>query len=468
VVEGRSLSAATLRYAFPQMSLPPGPTLHPAVQVVRWIRNPFHVMDECRARFGEAFTLRLPAIKGGLVVLSDPDDVKEVFALGPDEGHAGKANFVLRPFLGKHSLLLLDGAEHLRQRKMMLPAFHGERMTGYGHAMAELAHDSIDHWPIGTSFAVHRPMQAVTLQVIVRTVFGVGEGPRFSELADVLTRALDVGAWPGLLFPVLQRDLGRFSPWGRFVRLMRRAGEILRSEIRRGREKGTAGRTDVLAMLLEARDEAGQPLTEDEIHDELITLLVAGHETTATSLAWALRWILPDGALIARLREELAAAGGDPARIAKLELLDATVKESLRLQPIIPLVGRILQQPKRLGGRDLPAGTAIAPAIYLVHQRPSLYPDPQSFRPDRFLTFKPTPSEWLPFGGGLRRCIGAAFAIYEMKMVLASVLPRVEARLANQNVRTARRGVTLAPSGGLPIVVTARRPRPGVARAKAA
>ena len=235
--------------------------------------------------------------------------------------------------------------------------------------MAQLAHDSIDRWPVGTSFAVHRPMQAVTLQVIVRTVFGVGEGPRFSELADVLTRALEVGAWPGLYFRSCSAISGGYSPWGRFVRLMRRASEILRSEIRRGREKGTSGRTDVLAMLLEARDEAGKPLTEDEIHDELITLLVAGHETTATSLAWALRWILPNGAIVARLREELALAGGDPARIAKLELLDATVKESLRLQPIIPMVGRVLQQPDEArrprpsrgdGGRsrDLPRAPA--------------------------------------------------------------------------------------------------------------
>ncbi len=251
--------------------------------MARWVRNPFPVMDECLARFGDMFTLRLPIVPGGMVLVSDPEVVKEVFALGPDEGHAGKANFVLKPFLGEHSLLLLDGAEHLRQRKMMLPAFHGERMLGYGRSMIDLAHDSIDRWPVGKPFPVHRPMQAVTLQVIVRTVFGVGEGPRFSELADVLTRALDVGAWPGLFFPILQRDLGRYSPWGRFVRLMRRASEILRGEIRRGRDKGTAGRADVLALLLEARDETGSPLTEDEVHDELVTLLVAGHETTATS-----------------------------------------------------------------------------------------------------------------------------------------------------------------------------------------
>jgi cytochrome P450 len=399
------------------------------------------------------------------VVVSDPEVVKQVFALGPDDAHAGEANFVLKPFLGPNSLLLLDGAPHMRHRKMILPAFHGERMHAYGHAMTELAHDSIDHWPVGRPFALHGPMQSLTLEVIIRTVFGMEAGARFAQLADLLTRGLEAGSWPMLLFPFMQRDLGRFSPWGRFLRLGAQASEILRAEIRRGREKGTSGRTDVLAMMLDAKDESGQPLGEDEIHDELVTLLAAGHETTATSLAWALRWILPDRTLTARLREEIASAEGDPLRVAKLELLDATVRESLRLQPITPLVARVLKKETTLGSlAGLPAGTFVTPSVYLVHRRPSLYPEPARFRPERFLTFKPTPWEWLPFGGGLRRCIGAAFAVYEMKMVLASVLQRVEASLASDEVRVVRRGITLAPSEGLPILVSARRPRETYAR----
>jgi len=221
-------------------------------------------------------------------------------------------------------------------------------------------------------------------------------------------------------------------------------------------------------MMLDARDEAGSPLSEDEIHDELMTLLIAGHETTATSLAWALRWILPDAPLVQRLRQEIAGAGEDPQAIGKLELLDATVKESLRLQPIIPLVARILQEPFEFGGLRLPTGTLVTPSVYLVSRRPSLYPDPERFVPSRFLTFKPAPWEWLPFGGGLRRCIGAAFAMFEMKMVLASVLGRVDARLASDNVRVTRRAITLAPSGGLPVIVTSRRPREAVASRTAA
>jgi cytochrome P450 len=437
----------------------------PALQLVRWLRDPFRMLDDCSARLGDAFTLRLPGPMPPVVVLSNPDAVKDVFALGPDEGHAGKANVVLKPFLGEHSLLLLDGSEHLRQRKMMLPAFHGERMHAYGETMLDMAHDGVDRLPVRQRFAVHRPMQAITLQIIIRTVFGVEAGPRFGELADTLTRALEIGTWPGFLFPFLQRDLGRLSPWGRYQKLVGRGSEILRGEIRRGRAEGTAGRQDVLAMMLDARDEAGAPLSEDEVHDELVTLLVAGHETTATALAWALRWILPDAQLLAELRDEIASAGGDPSKIAKLELLDGTVKEALRLQPVIPLVGRVLQEPASFGGVELPRGVIAAPSIYLVHRRPSLYPEPARFRPARFSTFKPTPWEWLPFGGGLRRCIGAAFAIYEMKMVLAALLPRVEMRLATDKVHVVRRAITLTPSGGLPVVVTSKRARTSSARA---
>jgi len=284
------------------------------------------MLDDCSSRYGDIFTMKLPGVPYGIVVVADPESVKEVFALGPDAGHAGKANIVLKPFLGKHSLLLLDGSEHIRQRKMMLPAFHGERMQAYGKTMLDLANASIDSWPIGRSFPVHGPMQRITLQVIVRTVFGIDAGPRFDELSDLLTRTLDASAWPGLLFPFMQRDLGPLSPWGRWKRLKARATAIIMGEIATAR-RTDAKRTDVLAMMLAARDENGEPLSDEEIHDELITLLVAGHETTATALAWALRWIIPDLALTKRLEGEIATANGDPARIAKLALLEATVKE---------------------------------------------------------------------------------------------------------------------------------------------
>jgi cytochrome P450 len=446
------------------MNLPAGFDTPQVVQMLRWIRDPFGLLEEGQARFGDAFTLRLPRLPAPVVVLADPEAVKDTFGLGPDQAHAGKGNVILKPILGEHSLLLLDGAEHIRQRKMMLPAFHGERMHAYGVTMLEMAQDAVDRLPIGREFPIHRPMQTVTLQVILRTVFGVEQGPRFAELADVLTRMVDSGTKPILMLPLMQRDLGRHSPWGRFMWFADRAEAMLRDEIRRGRRDGTAGRSDVLAMMLDARDEAGESLSEDEIHDELLTLLLAGHETTATALAWALRRILPNRSLTARLKDEIATAEGDPMKVARLELLDATVKESMRLDPVIPNVARVLQEPAKLGRTELPAGALVAPSIYLVHRRASLYPEPGVFRPERFLGFKPAAWEWLPFGGGVRRCIGAAFAIYEMKMVLSALLPRVEMRLATDDVTPARRGVTIAPSGGLRVVLTAKRSRHGWGR----
>ena len=449
------------------MPIPPGPSAPPAIQVLRWIRTPFRVLEESQARFGDAFTMRLPRMPGGVVVVSDPLAVKDVFGLGPDEGHAGKANFVLKPFVGEHSLLLLDGAEHLRHRKMILPAFHGERMHAYGRTMLDVTNDSIDGWPLGRTFPVHGPMQSITLQVILRTVFGRRGGPSLHRARARAPQDARRDRQPRPPFPLhAARPRAPHARGAASCGRRRRAGEILREEIRRGREKGTAGRTDVLAMMLDARDEAGNPLGEDEVHDELVTLLAAGHETTATALAWTLRWILPDRALLARLQEEIASAGGDPQRIAKLELLDATVKESLRLQPVVPMVGRVLQEPARIGSLDLPEGAFVAPSIYLVHRRPSLYPEPRRFRPERFLGLKPAAWEFLPFGGGLRKCVGAAFAIYEMKMVLAAMLPRIEMRLAIDRVHGVRRAVTITPNGGLPVMLTAKRSR--LASAKAA
>ncbi len=417
----------------------------------RWIRTPFELLQSCHARFGDIFTINLPFNENiGLVAIADPAAIKEIFSLGPDEAHAGEANIVLRPFLGHNSLLLLDGDAHIRHRKMILPAFHGERMLAYGRTMMDLARAAIERMPMGRPFPVHTPMQSLTLQIIVRTVFGVEEGERFAELADRLARSLDASAWPGLLFPFMQRDLGPLSPWGRWVRLRDRASELIMAEIARARAAKDRGRTDVLSMMLETE------LSDEEIHDELVTLLVAGHETTATSLAWALRWILPNRRLLGELREEIVAAGDDPAKIAKLELLDDTVRETLRLQPVIPMVGRVIKKPMSILGWDLPRNTLVAPSIHLVHRRPSLYPRPDEFDPRRFRTFKPAAWELLPFGGGLRKCIGASFAIYEMKMVLATLLPRVEMHLARTDVRVARRSITLTPSHGLPVVVTSR------------
>ncbi len=441
------------------MSLPPGPPKVAPYFAMRWLRDPFAMMADCRARYGETFTVHLGVLPP-MVMVSQPDHVREVFASGGDDMHAGKLATGLRPFLGERSLLVLDGPAHRRMRRLLMPPFQGERMEHYGAQMVDITHASVDAWPLGQAFPVHRPMQSITMEVILRTVFGLDAVEGRDTLRTVLTELLDIAAWPGLLLPAMQLDLGPWSPWGKFVRKAERADGLLRALIERRRREGTAGRTDILSMMLNARDEDGSQLGDDDLRDELVTLLVAGHETTATALSWAFHCLLGAPAVLGRLQDEVDAAareGLEPARVAKLEYLDAVVRESLRLRPIIPLVGRILQEPRRIAGWDLPAGVAVSPSIYLAHRRPEVFPDPERFDPTRFLERKVSPTEWFPFGGGVRRCIGMAFALYEMKMVLATVMSRARLRAApGPAVRAVRRSITMAPSGGTPVVLESR------------
>jgi cytochrome P450 len=433
------------------------------------MRTPFEFFDDCAERFGDTFSLRFFGLPP-LAVYSNPEAVKEIFA-DPDETLlAGKFNLTLRAFLGEHSVLMLDGKEHLRQRRLLLPPFHGERMQAYGQAMLDVTDESIDRWPMHEVFSIHGHMQTITLRVILRTIFGIEESRRLTEMSAAITGVLELAAWPPLLIPSMQVDLGPWSPWGRYLRRAARMDELLRSEIRQRRRGGHDGRNDVLSLLIDARDEQGQPMSEDELVDELVTLLVAGHETTATGLAWALRWILDTPAIEHRLLDELDRAAREgpltPERIGRLELLDAVVREALRLQPVIPIVGRVLDRAARVGGFDLPAGTGVVCSIYLAQRRPSVYPDPRRFDPDRYLGKKFTPNEFFPFGGGVRRCIGMAFALYEMKMVLARVLTRATLRLDRRDpIRVVRRSITLTPSGGLRVRLESRRDRSGAARA---
>lgn len=424
------------------------------------MRQPFDVMRDCRAKYGETFTMRLGVLPP-LVLLSNPEHVKDVFAGNGDDTHAGELATSLAPFLGEKSLILLDGPEHRRMRRLMMPPFHGERMEAYGAQIVEITHEAVDRWRAGTTFPVHGPMQSVTLEVILRTVFGLDDLVARDRMRDALTRVLELATWPPLLLPFMQRDLGPWSPWGKYLRHADAANTQLGDLIERRRREGVEGRADILSMFLGVRDEQGESLSPQELRDELVTLLVAGHETTATSLAWALRWILTEPAVQKRLRAELHDAGDlDPARIAKLDYLDAVVRETLRINPIIPLVGRRLKKPMRFAGYDLPEGVGIAPSVYLVHHNPLVYDRPERFDPERFLTRRYGAHEWLPFGGGIRRCIGMAFALYEMKMVLATVLSRAWMHLpAPERVRAVRRSITMCPSEGLPVTVDVVLPR---------
>ncbi len=402
------------------------------------------------------FTLEISP--GRIVVLSsEPAVAREVLTGDPALLHAGEGNVVLRPLLGPRSVLLLDGPEHLRQRRLLLPPFHGERMRAYGERMREIAAAEVARWPRGEPFAVRDSMQAITLEVILRVVFGVEERERLERLAAPLRQLLDAAVQPRRLlllqFTSSERPRPR-SPWGRMKRMMAPAEAIIYEEIaarRAALAAGEEGRDDILSLLLEARDEDGAPMTDQELRDELVTLLVAGHETTATALSWTLEQLTRAPEALARLEREAAAGWADGTAY-----LDAVITESLRLRPVVPAVVRKLQAPMALGGWELPAGVNIAPSIWLMHHDPGLYPDPHAFRPERFLGRRPGTYEWIPFGGGIRRCLGASFALYEMRVVLQAILAgaRLQPTTAPR-ARVARRFVTFTPADGARIAVAA-------------
>lgn len=399
------------------------------------------------------------------VFVSNPDVIKQVFTGDPAVFHAGEGNGFLAPVLGRHSLLLLDREVHLRQRRLLLPPFHGERMHSYAMIMRDIADRTLDSWALGSHFGMVPQMRAITLEIIVRTVFGIEEGPRLARFARLLGDFMDVANTPLLFAPFLQHDLGPHSPWGRVAARVRGVATELRTEIARRRAAGTGGRQDILSLMLEARDESGEPMSDDEIHDELVTLLAAGHETTATAMGWAFAEILSRPQVLQTIDNELQTTMGNgpllPEHLPSLVYLDAVIREVLRLRSILLVVARLLKAPVTLGGYTLPAGVMVMPCIYLAHRRTDSYPEPHEFRPDRFLSSKPDPYRWLPFGGGVRRCIGMAFALYEMKVVLATILSRSQLLLApGHKIRPVRRGITLAPAEGLKVVLQSRRPRP--------
>jgi cytochrome P450 family 135 len=430
-------------------ALPPGPSALRALQTVRWIFRPGAMLEDCRRRYGDMFTLRI-AHEGIWVFLAHPDAVKQVFTGDPRVLHAGEANVVLLPMLGHHSVLLLDEAAHMSQRKLMLPSFHGERMRRYEQVMADVAQAEIDRWPLGAPHAVRPAMQTITLEVIMRTVFGVQDAARRERLRDALAEALEWGSDPRRMALLATLGPHRVAETRMFRRVRGPADELIYEEIRRRRDApDLADRDDVLSLLLQARHDDGTPMTDEELRDELMTLLVAGHETTASSLAWAVERLVRHPDKLERLREEATTDGDD--------YLDAVCKETLRLRPILALVLRRLTEPMEIGGRVLPAGVNVAPCIYLIHRRQDVYPEPLAFRPERFLEQPAGTYTWIPFGGGVRRCLGASFALFEMKVVLRELVGRLELRPADPRPeRITRRAITLVPDRGA-TVVAARR-----------
>jgi cytochrome P450 len=429
-------------------ALPAGPPLPVLLQtILNWGHFGEHWRAACQRRYGDVFKVE-DAVDGPTVYVADPAILKEVFTGSPAVFHAGAGNRVLEPVLGKRSVLLTDEQEHLWRRKLMLPMFHGDAVRAYADTVLAVTEESIDAWPLGRRFALHPRMRALTFEVILRAVIGVREPERLEQFRIAMPALAEVGdvemwmwLWPAL---------SRVGPWRRYARRQRTADALLRDEIRARRADGaTRERRDILSLLIAARTDDGEPLDEDDLRDQLVTLLLAGHETTATGLAWAFECLLRNPPVLARAVE--AAHNDDDA------YLDAVVNETLRLRPVIPAVARKLAQPARVGGHDLPAGIVVSPAISLIHHDERVYESPQTFDPERFLTERPPSYGWIPFGGGTRRCLGAAFAQLEMRLVLRSVLRRAVLRPARRRPDAVRpRHITLVPSRGVQVVLEAR------------
>jgi len=433
------------------MALPPEPSSNSLVQTLRWAFRPIPFMHECREKFGDSFSVRFLGFERPMVLISDPAAIKALY-MERSHGLPPGRDIILKPILGAKSLLLQESAEHLARRKLMLPPFHGERMRSYETIVEEIVGAEIDSWPLDREFPIHSRMQAVTLEVILRVVFGVSSGSRLERLRGMLADVLQETASPrAQLVGLATRRFGGRGPWARFEGQLREVDELLYAEIAEHRARGgLEDRDDILSMLMQAEFDDGGTMSDEELRDQLMTLLLAGHETTATALAWTFDLLLRHREPLQRLRDSLAAGEDDYLR--------ATITESLRLRPVLPLAGRRLAKELVADGLALPAGTDVTPAIWLTHTRADLYPEPFAFRPERFLEDAPDTYGWIPFGGGIRRCIGASFAEFEMRIVLREVLTRCDLRKASPRPeQTGRRNITLSPKDGTPVVVTARR-----------
>ncbi len=435
------------------------------MQTLGWWARPVAFIERCRARYGKRFTLRLLSTPP-FVIISDPNQVKEMFTAAPEVLHPGEGARILEPVVGKNSVILLDERAHLSQRKLMLPAFHGEKMERLTGLMSEVAEREAASWPRGEPLQLHPRLQALTMKVILRAVFGLEEGDRLERLSVRLTEILAIGSGPTGMFPFLQLNLGRLTPWARFMQMREEADELI-YELIEERKADPAERDDILSMLLAARHEDGSPMSPVELRDELMTLLVAGHETTASELAWAFERLAREPRVVARLVDEISSDDGDA-------YLTATVQETLRRRPVLPNAApRLVKQPVEVGGWTYEPGVCLIAHSYLIQHDPEIYPDPYAFKPERFLEQAPGTYTWIPFGGGRRRCLGASFAMLEMKLVLRSVLSQAEVRPGTAGLELARRrSITLSPGRGATTVLNDRargavtdgvRPTAGVA-----
>ncbi|NJM23951.1 MAG: cytochrome P450 [Richelia sp. SM1_7_0] len=433
-------------------------------QLINWIANPIEFQEKCSQKYGDIFTITLRRLRP-YVIIGNPQAIQEIFSHDALLFDTGRANALAEPVVGQNSLMLMDGERHRRERKLLMPSFHGERLQTYAKQICLITEIVASQWQIGQTFVTRTAMQNISLEVIVQIVFGLSEGERYQQLKPLLADWLNTTDSPLrssiLFFPFLQQDWGAWTPWGQMKRRKQQIHDLLQAEIESRKTKGFEGHTDILSLMMAARDDSGQAMSDEELRDELLTILFAGHETTATSLAWAFYQLHQHPNVQEKLLQELDSLGENPSpmEIAKLPYLVAVCQETLRMYPVIPvLFPRIAKSAIKIAGYEFDAETTFVPSIYLVHYREDLYPNARQFQPERFLSHQYSPFEYFPFGGGNRRCLGYALAQLEMKLVLAIVLSKYKLAIAeNKPVKMQRRGFTLAPIGGVRMMMTGKR-----------
>jgi cytochrome P450 len=449
------------------MKLPNGPRTPSLLQTINLIAQPTVFLDTCAKRYGDCFTTRVLGLNSPPVVFfSNPQAIRDIFAVPSEQFDFKKATHVFKPLMGEQSLVLQEGPSHQRQRQLLMPPFHGDRMRAYGQLICQITEEVTKQWTPGASISIAQFMPDITLQIILQVVFGINPGSRYQQLKELLSSLLEDVTTPFysslFFFPPLQQDFGAWSPWGHFLRRRQQIDDLIYAEISQRRLENDPSRTDILTMLMSARDDNGIQMTDVELRDQLVSLLLLGYETTAAVLAWAFYLIHSSPQVHNKLMQQLDTLGDapDPEAIARLPYLTAVCQETLRVYPIALIcTPRMVKESVQLAGYKFGAGTILVPCIYLAHRRPEAYPQPEQFEPERFLKQKFSPYEYLPFGGGSRGCIGMAFSMYEMKLVLATILSRFGLALADRRpVRPVRRGITIVPSSsGVQMLVMGER-----------
>ena len=439
--------------------LPPGPRTPAVVQSWRYLRDSLGLFDECFRDYGDTFTLRL-ASHGARVFISSPEAVKQLYMADPETYRAGEAKArVFGSIVGHTSSLVLDGEAHLKRRRLLLPTFHGEQMLSHAPVIYDVVNRDLASWQEHEVFSLHPRLQRLTLSAILTSIFGPRPRP---ELVQALIPVVDSAMGSPLLFvPALQRDWGAWSPWGRLVRQVHAADTALYTEIRNRKERSESGQ-DIMGLLLGARDESGNSLSDRELRDELMTMVITGHEITALTTTWTIGTLLDNPTTLAKVLTEIDEVLGDgalrPEHVMRLVYLDAAVKETMRLHSAVADGStRLLVKPLELGGYVVPAGVLVSVCMHLLHRRPEIYAEPDQFRPERFLEWKPDPYEWAPFGGGIRRCLGMPLGVHGVKVLVATVLQKLRLRLADKEIRAVRRGAFMAPYQGLRVSIDSRR-----------